>query len=156
MKKDILSRIAFLAGIAGSVSVVGMVAKKMINVSGKQVDLYQSSYNIMNQWVAKKQRGISLEQYFDKNEYKSVAIYGMGTMGILLFDELKDTNIEIKYGIDKDPYCTYPGLEIVEPGDGLEKVDVIVVTIVTAFNGIKNMLSEYTDIPIVSIEDVVY
>ena len=156
MKKGFLVGISLAAGFAGGAVIVGRSMKKLVNLTDKSVDLYKSCYNIAGQWITHKQRGVSLEKYFIQKGYHSIAIYGMGKLGSLLYDDLKDSSIEIRYGIDQDPYATYPGLNIINPNDDLEDVDVIVVTPVMAFNGIAKMLSEKTDIPLVSISEVVY
>lgn len=156
MKKGIMTGISLLAGFAGGAATVGTVMKRTGSLTNKQSDLYQSCYNIVSQWLTCKQRGISLDKYFKKKRYYSIAIYGMGRLGSMLYDELKDTDIEIRYAIDQDAYCTCLGLKIVEPDDKLDKVDAIIVTPVLVYDEIQKKLSDKTDIPVISIEDVVY
>lgn len=156
MKKGILTGVSLFAGFAGGAVTVGTFMKKMGNLTNKQSELYQSCYNLVSQWLTYKQMGISLDKYFKKSGYQSIAIYGMGRLGSMLYDELKDTGIEVRFGIDQDPYCTYQGLKIVEPKDKFDKVDAIIVTPVLAFHEIQKKLSEKTEIPVLSIEEVVY
>lgn len=56
---------------------------------------------MMNQWVKVKQEGKNLSQYFEANNYKNIAIYGMSYAGETLEDELKNTNTCVKYSIEK-------------------------------------------------------
>lgn len=156
MKKGILAGISFMAGLMGGVATAGMVAKKTATLANNETDLYRRCYDITSQWISHKQNGISLAKYFTGKGYHSIAIYGMGRLGILLYEELKDSDVEVVYGIDRDPYCTYPELKIVQPEDELERADVIVVTPVIAFYDIEGMLAEKTEIPVLSIEEVVY
>lgn len=156
MKKGILAGISFMAGLTGGAVTAGMAAKKTATLANKETILYQRCYNITSQWILHKQNGISLDKYFTGKGYHSIAIYGMGRLGILLYEELKNSDIEVVYGIDMDPYCTYPGLKIVQPEDEPERADVIVVTPVMAFDDIREMLAEKTEIPVLSIEEVVY
>lgn len=156
MKKGTLAGITLLAGVVGGVTATGMVMKKLVGFNNKEVDLYQGCYNIVSQWLCHKQSGVSLEKYFVPKGYHSIAIYGMGRLGSLLYEDLRDTDIEVKYAIDQDPYCTYPGLNVIKPEDELKKVDAIIVTPVLIFDEIENMLLKKTTIPVISIEEVVY
>lgn len=156
MKKGILAGIFLLAGFAGGVVAAGTVTKRMVNSAGNEINLYKNCFNIVCHWMAHKQKGITLDKYLKQKNYHSIAIYGMGTLGGLLYEDLKNSDIEIKYGIDLDSFCKYPGLNIIEPKDKFEEVDAIIVTPVLAFNAIKGTLSSKTEIPIVSIEEVIY
>lgn len=156
MKKGVLAGISFMAGLTGGMAAAGITGKKAVSLMNRETDLYQRCYNIVCQWISQKQKGNSLDQYFTGNGYHSIAIYGMGRLGALLYEELKGSDVEVLYGIDKDPYCTYEGFRIVQPEDELEKADVIVVTPVMAFDEIAEMLAGRTEIPVLSIEEAVY
>lgn len=156
MRKGVLAGISLVAGFVGGAFTASRISKRIVDSTNKGVDLYKGCYNIACQWMSHKQMGNSLEQYFDRKGYQSIAIYGMGRMGNMLYDDLKISNIEVKYGIDKDPYCTCLDLDIIEPEDKFEKVDVIVVTPIIVYDEIKEMLSKKTEIPIISIEEVIY
>ena len=111
---------------------------------------------MLNQWLVLKQEGKSLEQYFIENGYKTVAIYGMGEMGNRLYDELKDSSIEVKYAVDQNAASTYSELEVFEKEDAFEDVDVMVVTAIFAFDEIEEEIGDKIKFPIISLEDVVY
>ena len=110
----------------------------------------------MNQWVKVKQEGKKLSTYFEQNGYKKIAIYGMSYAGETLVDELKDTGIEIVYGIDKRADSLYADIDIISIDDLRDDVDAIVVTAITFFDEIEEMLSEKVDCPIISLEDILY
>ena len=125
-----------------------------INKNPVEYEKFQDYFYILCEWLGFKHRGINLEDFFKKNNYSSIAIYGMGYMGHLLYDELKTSDIEIKYGIDNDPNSKCEGLTIIPPGKISEQVDVIVVTPSFAFDEIKEMLSTKTESAIMSINEV--
>ena len=113
-------------------------------------------YKFMSRWIRFKQQGRNLSEYFYRMGYRSIAIYGMGDMGETLVNELLHSNIEVDYGIDIKPgNCTY-AFRIYNPDEALPKSDVIVVTALSAYEQIKKTLSNKTNIPIVSIEEVLY
>ena len=51
---------------------------------------------------------------------------------------------------------SYPGLKIYSLEDDFENADVIVVTAIFAYSIIKKELAEKTNIPVISLEDVIY
>ena len=112
--------------------------------------------NVLNQWLLLKNEGKSLADYFVNNSYKNIAVYGMGELGNRLIEELKSSDINVRYGIDKNVQSVYSEIEVIDLESKIENVDVIVVTAVFAFEEIENELSKRTDIPIVSLEEVIY
>lgn len=148
-----------IAALIGAAFGAG-VAKKLSLDKTKEIqslsDKHLSLFFMMNQWVKVKQEGKNLADYFEKNGYKRVAIYGMSYAGVTLVNELKNTKIEVVYGIDKRVDSLYPDLDIVTMADNLDTVDAIVVTAITFFDEIEEQLSEKTDCPILSLEDILY
>lgn len=155
MKKRTAILTTLLGGMAGA-AVTGKIAAKEVQNKGEKIIKFKGYYNMLNQWLALKQEGKSLAEYFVTNGYKEIAIYGMGEMGNRLYDELKDTEIQVKYAIDKNAASTYSELDVKEIDDELTEVDVVVVTATFAFDEIKEKFSGKVDMPIVSLEDVVY
>ena len=156
MKKGIISIIsALLGGIVGA----GVVGKSMMEKENSiqiMSDKHFSLFLMMNQWVKVKQERKSLVEYFKKEGYKNIAIYGMSYAGETLLEELKDTDIHVAYGIDKGAESIYAEIKIVSPDDNLQEVDVIVVTAITFFEDIEEKLSKKVNCPIVSLEDILY
>lgn len=111
---------------------------------------------MMNQWVRIKQEGRNVAEYLDKRGYEKVAIYGMGHAGETLLSELKDTNIEVVYSIDKNAGQIFSSIPIVTPDNISEKVDAIIVTAITFFDEIVEQLRQKTEIPIVSLAEILF
>ena len=80
----------------------------------------------------------------------------MSYAGETLIEELKETEIEIAYGIDKKADSLYSDIDVFSMEDLLEEVDVIVVTAITFYDEIEEKLSEKVKCPIVSLEDILY
>lgn len=80
----------------------------------------------------------------------------MKELGERLYAELKDSEIQVKYIIDKNADTIYADIDVVEPENILEDVDVIVVTAIHYFDEIEMMLGEKVDYPVISLEDVIY
>ncbi len=156
MKKLTLSLLSVLGGAATSAVAVRKVTGKATEVQRNMSEKHLALFLMMNQWVAVKQEGKNLADYFDKQGYKSIAIYGMSYVGERLFEELKGSNIQVQYGIDKNADNLYMDVDIVTMEDELKPVDAIIVTPIFFFDEIEEELSKKTDCPIISLEDVLY
>lgn len=156
MKKGIISALSALTGAALGAGAVGKIVagetEKMKSMSDKHLALFL----MMNQWVKVKQEGKNLAEYFEKNGYKKIAVYGMSFAGETLIDELRDTGIETAYGIDQKAGQIYADVDVLSMEDDLDEVDAVVVTAITFFDEIEEKLSEKMGCPILSLEDVLY
>lgn len=156
MKKGISTLLGMAAGVAAGGIAAGTSSskkmKEMAEVHAKVHELYMA----FDQWLQIRQEGKTLVEYFTKNGYKTVAVYGMKELGERLCDELKDSGVTVSYAIDKNADAIYTDVDVVTPDEELAPVDVIVVTAITYFDEIEEMLSEKTDCPVVSLEDILY
>lgn len=160
MKKNIKTIMKVLAGgitgaIVSSATIANILNKKIIT-KNKGIEKIGSYYHIFNQWLCIRQSGRTVAEYFKENGYATVAIYGMKEFGERLYEELSDAGISVKYAIDKNAKYIFTDIDVVEPSDELEPVDVIIVTATFYFNEIEDMLSEKVECPIVSLEDIIY
>ena len=156
MKKPVISILSTLTGAIIGAGAVGKMSMDKTQKIQSMSDKHLALFLMMNQWVKVKQEGKNLSQYFEQNEYKKIAVYGMSYAGETLIDELKGTGIDVAYGIDKSYDSIYSDVDVVSVEDELEKVDVIVVTAISFFDEIEEQLSEKIDCPIVSLEDILY
>ena len=146
----------FVAGvISGAVGIGKNIGKEIENKS-VQSEKHLALFLMMNQWVLVKQEGKNLASYFEKNNYRKIAVYGMSYAGERLLNELKGSGIEVAYGIDQNADGIYSEIEIVTKEDTLEPVDAIVVTPVFFFQEIEKDLAGKVDCPILSLEDILY
>lgn len=155
MKKH-LGILTTIAGTAAGAIVSGVFMQKAIDEKVKKVDKFKAYYNMLIEWLRIRQEGGGLEKYFIDNGYYSIAIYGMGEMGIRLYDELKNTAIKVEYAVDKEASTAFSEIDIVSIEEDLPKVDVIIVTAVFAFDEIAEKLGNMVEYPIVSLEDVIF
>lgn len=126
--------------------------RKLREESSKHLDLYM----LMNDWVRVKQKGSKVSQYFEDNGYKRIAIYGMNYVGETLVNELKNTNIEVVVGIDKNANNMSSDVKLVTVDEFKEEIDAVIVTPITFFDIIAENLENKVKCPIISIEDVIY
>ena len=129
----------------------------------KRMDAWQGNYSkmeayfrLLSQWLSLKQEGKNLKEYLDFNGYCSVAIYGMSEPGERLIEELEDTDIEIRYVVDRNADNIVTRIPKYKPDDDLPNVDVMIVTAILAFQDIRDEMGKKTSFPIISLEDVIY
>ena len=122
----------------------------------EHIDKYRSYYNMQNQWTLQEDNGNPIDKLLKKRGFKRIAIYGMGNVGEHLFKTLKNTDIEVAYGIDGNAVDTDYEVKLYAPDDDLPEVDAIVVTIPFAYESIKNNLEEKTSNEIVSLEHILF
>ncbi len=156
MKKRGLPIIAGAAGGILGAAVADHLRKKKVNAIEETSEKRREFYHVLVQWLALKQKGRSLSEYFEKNNYKTAAIYGMRELGERLYDELQGTGVTVRYIIDKNAGQIICDIDVVSPEDTLEDVDVVVVTAIHYFDEIQKELLKSMTCAIVSLEDVVY
>lgn len=160
MKKGIISIISALIGAAAGGTAGALATSKAMGETvakeQKMSNKHLALFLMMNQWVLVKQEGKNLASYFEKNNYRKIAVYGMSYAGERLLNELKGSGIEVAYGIDQNADGIYSDIKIVTKEDALEPVDAIVVTPVFFFQEIEKDLAEKVDCPILSLEDILY
>lgn len=145
-----------IGSVVGGTIIGKMMSKDVIKwqkLSDKNLQLFL----LMNKWLKIKHRGnIHIREYFEKEGYKTIAVYGLSHVGERLLEELKDSEVEIKYAIDKNAAGIYLDIEVYSPDDNLPRVDAVVVTAVYFFDEITHNLKDKVTCPIISLEDIMY
>lgn len=133
------------------------IIKKMIKINKdnkiKKDKLYKN-YMLLIEWLSWKNQGKSVSEWLLRHGIKTIAIYGMGELGNRLYEELKNSNGEIKmvYAVDKDILFSFSELPILSLEDDLPKTDAIIVTPFFAFNSIeKELKNKIPDVSIISL-----
>lgn len=116
---------------------------------------YQKQLFLMTQWKKLNKQRKFVDSFLKQKNIYSVAIYGMGYIGRALTEELQSKHIEVKYGIDKD-VLDNEYLSIIRPQDKLEEVDAIIITVVSEYESIINVLKDKIKCQFFSLEDIIY
>lgn len=155
MKRKLLIGIAFLSGVG----LVRYFAKK---TSLQQEEWFerelkgmQRKYEIMKKWHML--HGKSISTFFYNNQYHHIAVYGIGELGTVLIDEVNNFagDLHICYGIDANKSGSrYKNIPIYGLNSDLPEADVIVITPVLDCDTIKQRINEKTNIPIVTLDEV--
>lgn len=109
---------------------------------------------LLNDWLDFIYSGGNVERYFLERGYHRIMIYGNGYIGARLIQALAGTNVEIAAVMDRVASGDRNEMVIGMDAD-IPDVDCIVITPIYYYESIYHMLKERTEIPIVSIQEVV-
>lgn len=122
---------------------------------------YRRKYDILYKWMLCDIHDRSVVDLLQKQQIKSVAIYGAAELGVILYRKLQNSPIKVDCFIDKYSMATHYGvedIEIIKPGD-LEKrsdIDLIIIAVTNVVDEIKRDLDGLgNQIPVASLEDLV-
>ncbi len=131
----------------------GKALVRMINDYKTRMDRNYSNMMLFNDWVEFLYAGGSVGQYFHKNGYKRVMIYGNGYVGQRLFQALEETDVEVAAIMDQaNSSDTDTEGRLIGVNSRIPDIDCVVVTPTACFDEIYHMLRERTRQPIISVE----
>lgn len=146
----LISVVSFIGGCFCIWKFMDNVIKEIQNLAKKDRALFL----LLKNWINNSQNGKKISDYFLKKNIKTIAIYGMGYVGELLYAELSDSNVTVCYGIDR-AFSSYEKFRIYRPNDVLPKVDMVIVTAVTYYKEVKQQLEKQMDCPVISLQELI-
>lgn len=128
----------------------------VIRQNNRDVSRLKKYYQLTNRWLKNNQRGQKTAEYFVGE--KTIAIYGTGELGTLLYDDLKGSSVSIQFFIDQDEGLFFDNIPIIRPSAVVVRpeVDEIIITPIHCFREIKMKIEEAGfKGKITSLEDVI-
>jgi hypothetical protein len=114
-------------------------------------DKFRVYYGDLIQWINIKNSGKQLADYLVIEGYVTAAIYGFGDVGKCLLDELRSSDIEVKYAIDRNASNIKTEVRVCDFSDDWEKVDVIIVTPTPFYEEIEAQINEKCPYHVISL-----
>ena len=105
---------------------------------------------VLLKWVDVYQNSLKIGDYLWQKGIKTIAIYGMGYLGRLLLNELKNSNVQVQYGIDRRAGNIVTSIPVVKLDEVKEEVDLIIITAPVRYNELR----PYLNFDMVSLEDL--
>ena len=128
---------------------------KELNVIDSELWRIKAYYDVITS-IVEADGQEKIFNYLTANNYKEIAVYGVGTVGKILFDSIKDSFLDITL-IDKNTmpnYC-FGDKKIMSPYDLTgAKFDVVIITPVHAFDTIKEFLDTQKIKNCISVQDI--
>lgn len=105
----------------------------------------------MDNFLIRIQKNPSIAERLVREGYRTVAIYGMGRLGKLLYCELKDM---VRYAIDKNAEQNYGEVPLKGMDDEFPPVDLVVITTVYGKKAIMDFLSKRVMCKVMVLEEL--
>lgn len=122
----------------------------------------QTSYNmekLLYAWHKKnldsRENTLFSRYFYAQSKIKKIAIYGLGKLGTLFYNEIKALPVKVVYGIDRSKE-EFHSLDIKRPDEDLEQVDWIVVAMLKDCELTKMNLKNHYKGKIVTLEELIF
>ncbi len=156
MRKLIIFGAGVALGIATGAAIEKLTVQRQLEKEKTKTNKFREYYNLLNGWLKLKLQKKSLSCWFQEENINYVAIYGMGEIGYRLIEELHNSGVTVKYGIDRKPEYAYGDFEIKSLDEEIEGVDAIIITPIFAFEEVENELKRKFSGRIISIDDIIF
>lgn len=116
------------------------------------------NYSLALRWIRMMHKKQSLNLFLRDKKFRNVAIYGMGALGVLVYEELREnTFIKNLYGIDKGNPPLPVHIKCFRPYEVTEelKPDVIIITVLWDADNIASELKKDFKADMYSIEKII-
>lgn len=153
--KKITKRLLLICSLCGLCE-IGEKGYKIYAKERKAKEKNRMLMQLFVKWMENRERGKSIANYLKELGIRKIAIYGMSDAGKRLYDELKKSDIDVEYAIDRRYIEFDEQLEIVTLQDSLKEVDAIIVTAISEYGDILENLRTKVSCEIISLEQVVY
>lgn len=110
---------------------------------------------LLDNWMNLRDINIDFSTYFRKYGYHKVGIYGAGKLGTHLFYELKKTDIEVLFGIDKNCERILFPVNVYSPDQQLPRADAVIITVIGKYGEISKLLGEKMNCPMIPLEEII-
>lgn len=122
---------------------------------------YFDCFVTMKRWLENRNNGKTFDEYFIKCGYKEIAIYGAGDVGNLIYEEVKNSDVKVKYFVDRngEGLGTIDEIPVITLNDieKIEEVDIMVVSPIDNYDAIcRDLLKISPNIRTLSLKDAVY
>lgn len=157
MKNSVAFVMALTTAVAGG-AVVKHVFKKELEKKTSENKLLDKTYALYYHWLLLRQNGINISDYFIENGLENIAVFDLSPQGRRFIDELKETDINVLYAIEKENLAAvHETLQVLRlHDDELPKCDAVIVCSLNNFNGIEEELKKELgeDSKIISLGDI--
>lgn len=129
---------------------------RQIQAANSIIEKKNEFYLFMRNWVELHQAGGSIADKLLQEDVFTVAVYGAGKHGKMLYNELRSTGVKVAYWIDKN--CkgeTIEGCPVIGVDSELPQVDAVIVTPYREFRSIESLLRERTKAKMIPLDILV-
>lgn len=121
---------------------------------GVKSDKYRVLFYTLMKWLSNNRYKKNVEKTISQKGWKNIAIYGMGYLGRILYDELEESDIKIVYFIDNSFTDPIGAFDVYRFGDDLPIVDGIIVTVAEHVDEIVDGCRRVLEYHVYSIQEL--
>lgn len=116
-----------------------------------------SVYNdILYKWIGMLRQGKSIAEYLKKNGISKVSVWGLGKVGNIVIEELRENKIEVLSVILSKPYMSWVmGIPVVDKYNIPEQTEMVIVIPVYDFERIYDGMKNRGDCILIGIEELI-
>ncbi len=111
---------------------------------------------LLDRWLSKIEQGNHFCDYFKRKGIHSIAIYGLGMIGIHLQRQLLAEGDNLIYIIDQRKKGIHNSVPVYDLDDLLPQVDLIIVTVLSEYETIKKHIEHVTKSRVISFYELIY
>lgn len=158
-----------ISGLCTGIAALGYLLKKYVKKNEDTrkemrnvTERYMSYYQLTSKWLEESFRGHRIADVLIKMGYRNIAVYGKGSLGRLLSEGIRGSDVKITCWIEKDTEEQYEdadGIKVISIHDIKEcqSADAVIVTPVFDYAEIKDELEQNDcDAEILSLEDIIF
>lgn len=115
---------------------------------------HEMFYSMLIKWLELNIKGNRISSYLEEKNIMDIVIYGYAEIGKLLYEELKESRINVSYVIDQKDIKS-DVVNIRKPCKLYEQPDMVIVTAIYYYDEIKEHLSRVGYKRIESLSDII-
>ena len=134
------------------------IQKQEAALKEKQLERKNIFYAFLVNWLKARQNGNTIADVLEKKNIKTIAIYGLGKHGHLALNDLINSDILIKYIIDKNIAIeNMKNIEVLNASEieNFPQVDAIIITPFLEISSIIDSLKNKTSTKLLSLQELV-
>lgn len=147
--------ISIIIGIITGIVMIMRFCEKVLKKEFKRANKNGYIFRKVCKWLRAEQSRQTIDLKLMERQISEVAIYGKGEMGKCLIKELENSNVKIKYLVDKDSNSNEFQYKCYHPEDLLPEVQAIIVTPIYQFDEIAAELKYSGNVQIISLEELI-
>lgn len=101
---------------------------------------------MLKKWLENRNAGKSFADYLLEYGYKTIGIYDAGELGKILYDEIGDSDVQVKYFVDRNAegIGSVDGIPVITLAqiERMEEVDALLVSPIVNYDAVCKILAE--------------
>lgn len=134
---------------------MNMIRMEDFYFTKKVLDIKHRHDLLLDNWLHLRDIHFNISEFFKIHNYNTIAIYGAGRLGLHLFYELRNQDIEIIFAIDANSENIQFPIPLYSPEEQMPLVDAIVITVIDQYKEIAQILRKRVNSIMIPLEEII-